>query len=240
MDKGSCADGGDLARFLQALAEESTLSHRASEVSSQSAMDSSNSFSSPQLRSREGSQHGLPAGPTEVPAAAQRAQQQDPAITDSQLSEMLHQISCSALSDPISTGGWQASQESILDSPGQGEGTELRARSMDSMRDLGSELPGGASRTSHEGTGGRSTPSGLLEVKQQQVGPLIISFPCTALYRPCSPSSPADISGKSLQRGEQALPKHFSPDISCHAGCRLGLKGGWPGEGAVPQCAEEP
>ncbi|CAL5221225.1 g3377 [Coccomyxa viridis] len=178
MGKGSCADGGDLARFLQALAEESTLSHRASEVSSHSTLDSSNSSSSSQLRSQEGSQHPRSTGPTEVPAAAHTARQENADITDPQLSEMLDQISCNALPDPRSTGVWPAHGDSIHGSPvrlaehpataDSHLGPEQRGDSIGCVGNLGSEVPGGDNRTLSEPTRHCSRPSDLLDVKHQQ------------------------------------------------------------------------
>ena len=101
-------------------------------------------------------------------------------MTDPQLSEMLHQISSCGLPDPVSTPVWPAHEDSIHDSsvqyaenPATADshlGIELTADSIGSMGDLGREVPGGASRTSCEGTRDCSSPSGLLDVKQRQVG----------------------------------------------------------------------
>ena len=171
MGQGSCADGGDLARFLQALAEEGPLSHRASEVSSHRASDGSNSCGS--------SQHGRSAGSTEAPAGVQRGQQEDLDMTDPQLEEVLHQISSCGLPDPVSTAAWHAREDSMPQSPVQADerpaaldshlDTELRVSGDGSMEGSTSDDLGAASTALCREAGRCSKPSGLLEVKQQQV-----------------------------------------------------------------------
>ena len=177
--KGSCADGGNLARLLQALAEEGTLSRRASGVSSHRASECSHSSSSGQLRSREGSQHGCSTSPTEALAGMQRGQQEDPDIADAQLSEALHQISSCGLPSPIHTGVWDAFEDSLPHSPVHDEehpaapdacvSTVVTVGSMGGMGDPGSEGPQGTTGPLCDGTGLCSSLTGLLEVKQQQV-----------------------------------------------------------------------
>ena len=156
-------------------------------MSSHSTLDSSNSSSSSQLRSQEASQHPRSTGPSEVLAAAHTSRQENADITDPQLSEMLHQISFSALSDPISTIVWPAHEDIIHDSPVRPAehpatadshlGTELRGGSIGCVGNLGSEVPGGANRTSSEPTRYCSKPSDLLDVKHQQVCCCIIPLP---------------------------------------------------------------
>ncbi len=119
-------------------------------------------------------------------------------MTDPQLYEVLHQIGSCGLPDPISAAVWHAREDSIQQSAVQADehpatldshlDTELRVGSIGSVGDSGSQVRGGASRAFCEEAGRCSRPSGLLEVKQQQVRHSIISFSANTC-RPCRPSS---------------------------------------------------